>query len=81
MISDIDYDEPLLFRCVGGPWDGRSIPLGDDEATMVFRLGQRRGRYSTREVGKTVWLRQQIVPTCQWQDVPIGAEYSALRTH
>ena len=78
MISDIDYDEPPLFRCVGGPWDGREILLGDDEATMVFTVKPARkvwrGRYITRKPGvRTLPSRSETDdPTCRWENVPLG---------
>jgi hypothetical protein len=77
MIADIDYDEPQGFCCVGGPWDGRLILLGDDGATMVFSVRparkQWRGRYTTRKPGDKRLPRFGTLPipagTCRWQDV------------
>jgi hypothetical protein len=75
MTFDIDYDEPQVFRCVGGPWNGQLILLGDDEATMVFRLGDARGRYTTHESNDKrsparIEAYDEATP-CRWQDVPL----------
>lgn len=80
MISDIDYDEPPLFRCVGGPWADQSILLGGDEATMVFATKPLRkvwrGRYITRKPGdRRLPYRDpdnESPRICRWEDVPLN---------
>lgn len=84
MITEIEYSEPQPFRCVGGPWAGQAILLGDDGSTMVFTVKparkQWRGRYTTRKPGDKKLPREcddegisRPVRSCRWENVPLGS--------
>jgi len=52
----------VLYKCVGGPWDGETIPLvpsmNGDTATMTVRVKSRRGRYVFDDEQTIKWVEE-----------------------
>jgi hypothetical protein len=51
-----------LFKCNGGPWDGQSLALTDDNTggnTVWFTVQGMTGRYVQQSNGQTKWEVKQ----------------------